>query len=96
VHSVSRLGQIERSSFSLFLEWTNFPANFSVYFSGHDFLFCVQFSHLNFESCSVFCVGFLTFRGIFQGTLVTNWLGYFLFGNSLVLDGDIGTAAKFI
>jgi hypothetical protein len=37
--------------------------------------------------------GFLSLRGISPGTLVTSWLAYFGFGNSLLFGSDFGGAA---
>jgi hypothetical protein len=45
------------------------------------------------DSISVSCVGFLLLREIYLSTLVTSWLGYFSFTDSLVFSGDFGTAA---
>jgi hypothetical protein len=45
----------------------------------------------------VFCVGLLQFHGTYLDTLVTSWLEYFRFANSLlclVLDSELGTVAE--
>jgi hypothetical protein len=57
--------------------------------------FVRSFLCLSSVSYFVSCIGFLTFRGIELSTLVTSWPEYFSFGNSFVLDGDFGTAAKY-
>jgi hypothetical protein len=44
------------------------------------------FGCLTSDSHSVFCDGFLPFEGTYLNTLVTSWLGYFSFGNSLLLN----------
>jgi hypothetical protein len=57
--------------------------------SGIGWLHSVQqpfFGHLISDSRSIFCDGFLSFQGTYLGTLVTSWLGYFRFGNSLLLN----------
>jgi hypothetical protein len=50
----------------------------------------VQFPSRSGVSCwhavsPAFCVGFSSRQGTYLGTLVTNWLEYFRFGNSLLL-----------
>ena len=47
--------------------------------------FHLWFVRLSSDSHSVFYDGFAPFQGIFLGTLITCCLGYFSFGNSLLL-----------
>jgi hypothetical protein len=55
----------------------------------------LRLTHLRSDLSSAFYVDLLSSQRIFLGTLVTGWLGYSSLGNSLVVGGDFGTAAKY-